>query len=168
MSQKVIFQVGDDVVYPTHGVGKIVDLESQEIAGYKLEVFVIEFLNDKMTLRVPVNKAAASGLRLVSSQAAIHQAMRALKTKARINKRMWSRRAQEYESKINSGDPVSIAEVVRDLHRKTDPSEQSYSERQMYQAALDRLARELAVIEKINTMEAAQKIETYLNEVKAA
>lgn len=156
------FNVGDHVVYPTHGVGQIIEIEEQVIAGQSLKLFVIHFVNDKMTLRVPVIKAKTANLRKLSSQEKMQNALTTLKGKAQVKKAMWSRRAQEYEAKINSGDPISIAEVVRDLHRKSDQSEQSYSERQMYKAALDRLAREFAAIENIDTLAASSKLEEML------
>jgi CarD family transcriptional regulator len=150
------------VVYPTHGVGEIIGIETQEIAGHTLTVIVINFEKDRMTLRVPVGKAKKSGLRRLSSRKQMDVALRTLKGRSRVRRIMWSRRAQEYEAKINSGDPVSIAEVVRDLHRNTGQPDQSYSERQIYQAALDRLARELAAIENIGEEAAAEKLEHVL------
>ena len=144
------YKVGNWVVYPTHGVGKVMGVENQEIAGTKLRLIVISFEKDRMTLRVPVDKASDSGLRKLSSPEEMKGALKTLKGRSRVRRTMWSRRAQEYEAKINSGDPVSIAEVVRDLHRKEDQPDQSYSERQIYQAALDRLARELAAVEDID------------------
>jgi CarD family transcriptional regulator len=153
------FSAGDFVVYPTHGVGKIVGLETQQIAGYELQVFVIDFEKDRMTLRVPIAKAKTSGLRRLSSRKEMQEALARLKGRSRVRRTMWSRRAQEYEAKINSGDPASIAEVVRDLHRNSGQPDQSYSERQIYQAALDRLAREFAAIEKIDEETAAQRLE---------
>jgi len=156
---QVDFAAGDFVVYPTHGVGKIVGLENQQIAGYELQVFVIDFEKDRMTLRVPIAKAKTSGLRRLSSRKEMHEALGRLKGRSRVRRTMWSRRAQEYEAKINSGDPASIAEVVRDLHRNSGQPDQSYSERQIYQAALDRLAREFAAIEKIDEETAAQRLE---------
>ena len=140
------FRPNDFVVYPAHGVGKIVSIEEQEIAGIDLELFVISFEKDKMTLRVPTHKATAIGMRGLSSPDVISQAMKTLKGKAKVKRAMWSRRAQEYEQKINSGDLIAIAEVVRDLHRTDDQREQSYSERQLYEAALERLTRELAAV----------------------
>ena len=160
--QKMPFKPGDFVVYPTHGVGKVVSIEIQEIAGHKLKLFVISFDRDRMMLRVPVAKATSSGLRRLSSRKKMENAMETLKGRARVKRTMWSRRAQEYEAKINSGDPISIAEVVRDLHRTEDQPDQSYSERQMYQAALDRLARELAAVEKIDETAATHKLEELL------
>jgi CarD family transcriptional regulator len=150
------------VVYPTHGVGEIIGIETQEIAGHTLTVIVINFEKDRMTLSVPVGKAKKSGLRRLSSRKQMDVALRTLKGRSRVRRIMWSRRAQEYEAKINSGDPVSIAEVVRDLHRNTGQPDQSYSERQIYQAALDRLARELAAIENIGEEAAAEKLEHVL------
>ena len=156
------YKVGNWVVYPTHGVGKVTGIEDQEIAGTKLRLIVISFEKDRMTLRVPTDKAKDSGLRKLSSRDEMKGALKTLKGRSRVRRTMWSRRAQEYEAKINSGDPVSIAEVVRDLHRKEDQPDQSYSERQIYQAALDRLARELAAVEDIDEEAATEKLETLL------
>jgi CarD family transcriptional regulator len=156
------FGAGDYVVYPTHGVGRVQGIEKQEISGQALRLIVIKFEKDRMTLRVPVDKAQESGLRKLSSRKMMDTALATLKGRSRVKRTMWSRRAQEYEAKINSGDPVSIAEVVRDLHRNSDQPDQSYSERQMYQAALDRLARELAAVEKIDEVAAANKLEELL------
>ena len=144
------FSVGDLVVYPAHGVGTIVNVETQEVAGYALEVYVITFDHEKMTLRVPTKKAVTSGLRPLAEGNVVSQALTTLKGRARVKRTMWSRRAQEYEAKINSGDLISIAEVVRDLHRAENQPEQSYSERQLYESALDRMAREVAAIERID------------------
>jgi CarD family transcriptional regulator len=156
------FNAGDYVVYPTHGVGRIQGVVTQEIAGTSLKVIVITSEKERMTLRVPVGKATNSGLRRLSSRKEMETALKTLKGRSRIRRMMWSRRAQEYEAKINSGDPVSIAEVVRDLYRNAGQPDQSYSERQIYQAALDRLARELAAVEKIDETAAAQKLESVL------
>lgn len=156
------FSIGDYIVYPKHGVGRVTELEVQEIAGLSLELYVIRFEKERMTLRVPVNKAEVSGMRRLSSDATLQQAFTTLKGKARIKRTMWSRRAQEYEAKINSGDLVSIAEVVRDLHRGDDQPEQSYSERQIYESALGRLARELAAVEDIDEASAMVKLEQEL------
>ncbi len=156
------YGTGDFVVYPTHGVGKVLGVETQEISGVTLDLIIIKFDKDRMTLRVPVNKAENSGLRKLSTRKVMDSALTTLKGRSRVKRTMWSRRAQEYEAKINSGDPVLIAEVVRDLHRGDDQPDQSYSERQMYQAALDRLARELAALEKIDEDAAAQKLERLL------
>jgi CarD family transcriptional regulator len=157
------FFQGDYVVYPTHGVGKVVAIESQQIAGHELKLFVITFDRDRMTLRVPVAKARKSGLRKLSSSGIMEDALTTLRGRARVKRTMWSRRAQEYEAKINSGDPVSIAEVVRDLHRNSNQPDQSYSERQIYEAALERLACELAAVERIDPQTATQKLEKLLD-----
>ena len=156
------FGVGDFVVYPTHGVGRVNGVEKQEIAGQKLTLIVIHFEQERMTLRVPTDKADVAGLRKLSNRKIIDTALKTLKGRSRAKRTMWSRRAQEYEAKINSGDPVLIAEVVRDLHRGADQPDQSYSERQMYQAALERLARELAAVEKIDDEAASEKLEKLL------
>lgn len=153
---------GDYVVYPTHGVGKVTGFEDQEIDGDKLKLIVIDFQKDRMILRVPITKAETSGLRRLSSKDEMKVALKTLKGRSRVRRTMWSRRAQEYEAKINSGDPVSIAEVVRDLHRNADQPDQSYSERQIYQAAFDRLARELAAVEDIDDDAACEQLETVL------
>lgn len=144
--KNLAFQPNEFVVYPSHGVGKVVEIEEQEIAGVSLELFVINFEKDKMTLRVPTAKADSVGMRGLSSAAVVSKAMDTLKGRARVKRAMWSRRAQEYEQKINSGDLIAIAEVVRDLHRNDEQREQSYSERQLYEAALERLTRELAAV----------------------
>jgi CarD family transcriptional regulator len=144
------FSVGDHVVYPAHGVGEVKGIESQSVAGMELEVYVITFDHEKMTLRVPTKRAVTSGLRPLAANDVVTQALTTLKGRARVKRTMWSRRAQEYEAKINSGDLISIAEVVRDLHRAENQPEQSYSERQLYESALDRMAREVAAIEKID------------------
>ncbi|WP_222876288.1 CarD family transcriptional regulator [Terrihabitans soli] len=156
------FKTNEHIVYPAHGVGQIVAIEEQEIAGYKLELFVITFAKDKMTLRVPISKIASVGMRKLSAGDVMTRALDTLKGRARVKRTMWSRRAQEYEAKINSGDLVAIAEVVRDLHRAETQPEQSYSERQLYEAALDRMARELAAVEKLTDSEAIKKIEAML------
>ncbi len=145
-AKKAEFRPDDFVVYPAHGVGRIVSIEEQEIAGLKLELFVISFEKEKMTLRVPTNKAVTVGMRSLASPELVDKALATLKGKARVKRAMWSRRAQEYEQKINSGDLLAIAEVVRDLHRNDDQREQSYSERQLYEAALERLTREVAAV----------------------
>ncbi len=163
MAKNPTFFSGDFVVYPTHGVGKILGVEEQTIAGDTLELFVIDFEQDRMKLRVPVEKAKISGLRRLSSRDRLKTAMSTLKSAPRVKRTMWSRRAQEYEAKINSGDPVSIAEVVRDLFRNSDQQEQSYSERQIYRSALDRLAREFAAVDKMSEEKAAEKLESVLS-----
>jgi CarD family transcriptional regulator len=152
------FVVGDYVVYPKHGVGRIMELQKTEVAGASLELYVLRFEKERMTVRVPVTKAESVGMRKLSSQAQLQEALVTLKGKPKVKRTMWSRRAQEYEAKINSGDLVSIAEVVRDLHRAEDQPEQSYSERQIYEAAVSRLARELAAMENIDEPAAQQKI----------
>jgi CarD family transcriptional regulator len=157
-----LFHPDDYVVYPAHGVGRIVSVEEQEVGGFKLELFVIYFEKDKMTLRVPTNKATEAGLRALSSADTVAHAMKTLKGKAKVKKAMWSRRAQEYEQKINSGDLIAIAEVVRDLHRQDDQREQSYSERQLYEAALERLTREVAAVSGGDEGAAAKEIEGVL------
>src|SRR5512147_371341 len=162
MRDDLAFRAGDYVVYPTHGVGKVLGVETREIAGQELQLFVISFDRDRMTLRVPVSKASNAGLRRLSTRKVMENALTKLQGRARVKRAMWSRRAQEYEAKINSGDPVSIAEVVRDLHRNADQPDQSYSERQIYQAALDRLVRELAAVESIDETAATQKLEQLL------
>ncbi len=156
------FAVGDHVVYPTHGVGRVTGIVTEEIAGHRLTLIVVEFEDNRMVLRVPVAKAKSAGLRKLSSRKAIEQALATLKGRARIKRTMWSRRAQEYEAKINSGDPVAIAEVVRDLHRNAGQPDQSFSERQIYEQALDRLAAELAAIEQVDKATAAAKLASYL------
>jgi CarD family transcriptional regulator len=157
------FDVGDYVVYPKHGVGRVVELLKQEIAGMTLELYVLRFEKERMTLRVPTNKAESVGMRKLSSDKTLREALDTLKGKPRVKRTMWSRRAQEYEAKINSGDLTSIAEVVRDLFRPDDAPEQSYSERQIFEAASSRLARELAAMEQTDEKSALAKILEILN-----
>ena len=157
------FKTGESVVYPAHGVGKITAIEEQEIAGYKLELFVINFPKEKMTLRVPTAKVTSVGMRKLSEPDVIARAMVILTGRARVKRTMWSRRAQEYEAKINSGDISAIAEVVRDLYRSEVQPEQSYSERQLYEQALARLVDELAVVDDVTETEALKKIESNLS-----
>ena len=161
-SKKPEFRPNEYVVYPAHGVGQIVSIEEQEVAGISLELFVISFEKDKMTLRVPTYKATEIGMRSLSSPDVVEQAMRTLKGKAKVKRAMWSRRAQEYEQKINSGDLIAIAEVVRDLHRNNDQREQSYSERQLYEAALERLTREVAAVADGDETAAAKRVDDVL------
>lgn len=161
-TKKTEFSPNDFVVYPAHGVGQIISIEEQEIAGISLELFVISFEKDKMTLRVPTNKATEVGMRSLSTPDVVSKAMDTLKGKARVKRAMWSRRAQEYEQKINSGDLISIAEVVRDLHRTDDQREQSYSERQLYEAALERLTREVAAVSGLEESKAQAKVDEVL------
>ena len=156
------FKTGEFVVYPSHGVGQITAIEEQEVAGFKLELFVVSFAKDKMTLRVPTAKAASVGLRKLADTDIVGKALSTLTGRARIKRTMWSRRAQEYEAKINSGDLVAIAEVVRDLYRSEAQPEQSYSERQLYEAAIDRMTREISAVEEITETEALKKIEGQL------
>ena len=161
-SKRNDFRPNEFVVYPAHGVGQIVSIEEQEIAGISLELFVVSFEKDKMTLRVPTHKAIEIGMRALSSPDVVGRAMTTLKGKAKVKRAMWSRRAQEYEQKINSGDLIAIAEVVRDLHRNDDQREQSYSERQLYEAALERLTREVAAVEDGDEVAAAKKVDDVL------
>lgn len=160
--KKAEYSPNDFVVYPAHGVGQVVSIEEQEIAGITMELFVIAFEKDKMTLRVPTAKATSVGMRGLSSPDVVNRAMETLKGRARVKRAMWSRRAQEYEQKINSGDLISIAEVVRDLHRNDDQREQSYSERQLYEAALERLTREVAAVHGVDEVKAQQTVDEVL------
>ena len=157
------FNADDFVVYPTHGVGRILGTEQNTVAGMNIDMLIVRFEQDRMTLRVPLEKARSLGLRTLSSKKQMDEAITTLKAKARVRRDMWSKRAKQYEDKIRSGDPVSIAEVVRDLCRRNTQTEQSYSERQMYQAALQRLAREFAAIEKIDQEAAAVKLENLMD-----
>ena len=161
-TQRQGFKTNEFIVYPAHGVGQIMAIEEQEIAGAKLELFVINFIKDKMTLRVPTAKIASVGMRKLAEPPLVKKALETLKGRARVKRTMWSRRAQEYEAKINSGDIVAIAEVVRDLYRSETQPEQSYSERQLYEAALDRLSREISAVQKITETEAIKEIEAAL------
>ncbi len=157
-NKKQSYAVGEYVVYPTHGVGKILGLESEKIGDFELKVFVIAFEKDKMTLRVPVGRAEAAGLRSISSNDQITRALSTLKGRAKIARGMWSRRAQEYEAKINSGNLVAIAEVVRDLHKNVDQSERSYSERMIYETAMHRLCGEVAASERVDIKDAQDRL----------
>lgn len=157
-SSTIKFNPGDYVVYPAHGVGKVHDISKQQVAGSDLELIVVNFDKDKMTLRIPMAKVENVGLRKISETSTMAEALGILKGKAKVKKIMWSRRAQEYENKINSGNPTLIAEVVRDLHRNDNLAEQSYSERQIYEQALDRLANEVAVCEGITPKDATAKL----------
>ncbi|WP_104507188.1 CarD family transcriptional regulator [Rhodoblastus sphagnicola] len=161
-STKASFRASEFIVYPAHGVGQITAIEEQEVAGFKLELYVISFAKDKMTLKVPTPKVASVGMRKLAEADVVKKALDTLTGRARVKRTMWSRRAQEYEAKINSGDLVSIAEVVRDLYRSEVQPEQSYSERQLYEAALDRMAREIAVVQKLTDSEALKVIEGQL------
>lgn len=161
-TQRQGFKTNEFIVYPAHGVGQILAIEEQEVAGCKLELFVINFVKDKMTLRVPTAKIAAVGMRKLAEGPIVRRALETLKGRARVKRTMWSRRAQEYEAKINSGDPLAVAEVIRDLHRKVGQPDQSFSERQIFEAAMDRLAAELAALERIDKAEAAQRLADFL------
>jgi CarD family transcriptional regulator len=161
-TQRQGFKTHEFIVYPAHGVGQIISIEEQEVAGARLELFVINFVKDKMTLRVPTSKVTSVGMRKLAETPLVKRALETLKGRARIKRTMWSRRAQEYEAKINSGDIVAIAEVVRDLYRSDTQPEQSYSERQLYEAALDRLSREVSAVQRITETEAIKEIEAAL------
>ena len=149
---------GDHIVYPAHGVGRVTGVEKETVAGFDIEVYVVSFEQDKMTLRVPTAKATSAGMRALANDKILKNAMETLKGKPKIKRTMWSRRAQEYEAKINSGDLISIAEVVRDLHRQEDQPEPSYSERQLYESALDRMVREVAAVEKLDRDKALEML----------
>ena len=156
------FKIGETVVYPKHGVGEVVKIESMEVASIKTNFYVVKMEQSKLTIRVPTDKLEQVGLRKLSSKKIIEEVFDVLKLKPKIRRIMWSRRAQEYDAKIFSGDPIKIAEVVRDLFRKTSQAEQSYSERQMFQVAIERLAREVAAVEKTDYFQSTEKIETTL------
>ena len=160
--QRVGFKTGEYIVYPAHGVGQIVSIEEQEVAGLTLELFVINFEQDKLTLRVPVAKIKSVGMRKLAEEDLVKKALETVTGRARIKRTMWSRRAQEYEAKINSGDLNAISEVVRDLYRSDDQPEQSYSERQLFEQAMDRMSREIAAVNKLTLTEAVQLIEKNL------
>ncbi len=161
-AQRQGFKTGEYIVYPAHGVGQITSIEEQSVAGYALELLVINFEQDKMTLRVPVAKIASVGMRKLSDTATVKKALETVRGRPRVKRTMWSRRAQEYEAKINSGDLIAIAEVVRDLYRSESQPEQSYSERQLYEAALDRMSREIAAVNRSSETEAIRQIEQNL------
>ena len=160
--KKIEFNLGETVVYPKHGVGEVVKIESMEIASIKTKFYVVKMEQSKLTIRVPIEKQEEVGLRKISSKKIIEEVFQILKLKPKIRRIMWSRRAQEYDAKIFSGDPLRIAEVVRDLFRKNTQAEQSYSERQMFQVAIERLAREVAAVEKTDYFQTTEKIETIL------
>ncbi len=166
MAAQEDFAEGDFVVYPTHGVGKVERIATESIAGHELELIHITFEENRMTLRVPVSKARTAGLRKLATRKLFDDAMTVLKGRARIKRTMWSRRAQEYEAKINSGDPLSIAEVVRDLHRNSGQPDQSFSERQIYEAAMDRLAAELGALDNTDKVVAMTKLSDYLRTIQ--
>jgi CarD family transcriptional regulator len=161
-AQRLGFKNGEAIVYPAHGVGRITAIEEQEIAGFKLELYVVSFDKDKMVLRVPTAKATSVGMRKLAEPSLVQKALDVLTGRARVKRTMWSRRAQEYEAKINSGDLIAVTEVVRDLFRSEAQPEQSYSERQLYESALDRIVREIAAVNKITDTEALKLIEQSL------
>ncbi len=163
VKKKSEFQLGDVVVYPKHGVGEIISIDNMEIASIKTKFYVVKMEQSKLIIRVPLDKQEEVGLRKISSKKIIDEVYETLKLKPKIRRIMWSRRAQEYETKIFSGDPIKISEVVRDLFRKNSQSEQSYSERQMFQVAIERLAREVAAVEKTDYFQSTEKIELILN-----
>jgi CarD family transcriptional regulator len=166
--KNIHFNIGDRVVYPAHGIGEIISEESQTIGGTDIAVYVISFTKDKMTLRIPVNRAAATGLRQLSSNADVEKVLSILQGRPKTSRGMWSRRAQEYELKINSGDIISIAEVVRDLHKNVDDPDRSYSERLIYESALNRLVGEYAAIVSLDLKEASERLISILREKEAA
>ena len=168
MAKQAKFQPGDFVVYPAHGLGKVTAIETRTVAGFQLDMLVIEFEKEKMTLRIPLTTVGAAGLRGLSSRKDMQDAMKTLKGRVRVKRTMWSRRAQEYESKINSGSLVQVAEVVRDLYRNAEQPDQSYSERQIYQAALERLTRELAAVDRTDEEKAQEKLESVLSAASTA
>ena len=161
--QRLGFKTGEYIVYPAHGVGLITAIEEQVVAGLTLELFVISFEQDKLTLRVPVSKIKSVGMRKLAEEPLVKKALETVTGRARVKRTMWSRRAQEYEAKINSGDLIAISEVVRDLYRSETQPEQSYSERQLYESALDRMAREIAVVDKLDERTAMQRITEVLS-----
>ncbi len=162
-SKKLAFKINDLVVYPAHGVGKVTMIEEQEIAGARLELYIVDFEKEKLRLKVPTGRAEQKGMRRLSDRAQIEQTLRVLKGRARIKRTMWSRRAQEYDAKINSGDLIAVAEVVRDLYRSERQPEQSYSERQLFEQALDRMAREIAAVKKIDDDQAIKELQEFLS-----
>ena len=157
------FKIGDIVVYPKHGVGEVIKIENMEVSSIKTKFYVVKMEQSKLTIRVPLDKQSQVGLRKISSKKVIDEVFNTLKLKPKIRRIMWSRRAQEYEAKIFSGEPIKIAEVVRDLFRKNSQAEQSYSERQMFQVAIERLAREVAAVEKTDYFQSTEKIELILS-----
>lgn len=165
MAERLEFNVGDNVVYPAHGVGSVTGIEKQVIAGFEVKLYVVSFTKEKMILRIPVNTAKKSGLRSLSNNDEVKGVLKTLKSKAKTSRGMWSRRAKEYESKINSGNIISIAEVVRDLHKNIDDPDRSYSERVIYESALERLAGEIAAVQKIDATQAANNVVKALKKV---
>jgi CarD family transcriptional regulator len=161
-AKKPSFKVGELVVYPAHGVGKITNVEEQEIAGIKLELYIVDFEKEKLRLKVPTNRAEQKGMRHLADRSMIEQAMKVIRGRARIKRTMWSRRAQEYDAKINSGDMIAVSEVIRDLYRSDRQPEQSYSERQLFEQALARFARELAAVRKVDEDQCIKELEDFL------
>lgn len=168
MAIKTDFKIGDTVVYPSHGVGKIVDLETQTLGGIELQFFVISLEQEKMSLRIPVNRAQKSGLRKLSDGDILKQVFTVLKSNAKTSKGMWSKRATEYEQKINSGELILIAEVVRDLHKNVDDPDRSYSERLIYESALNRLSSEFAALNNVTKENAVLQIIEVIREKQTA
>jgi CarD family transcriptional regulator len=162
VAKKPSFKIGELVVYPAHGVGKISNIEEQEIAGIKLELYIVDFEKEKLRLKVPTNRAEQKGMRHLADRTMIEQAMKVIRGRARIKRTMWSRRAQEYDAKINSGDMIAVSEVIRDLYRSDRQPEQSYSERQLFEQALARFARELAAVRKVDEDQCVKELEDYL------
>ena len=161
-AKKINFKTGELVVYPAHGVGRITNIEEQEIAGVKLELYIVDFEKEKLRLKVPTNRAEQKGMRHLADRSLIEQAMKVIRGRARIKRTMWSRRAQEYDAKINSGDVIAVAEVIRDLYRSDRQPEQSYSERQLFEQALARFARELAAVRKVDEDQCIRELEDFL------
>ena len=160
--KKPSFKIGELVVYPAHGVGRISNIEEQEIAGIKLELYIVDFEKEKLRLKVPTNRAEQKGMRHLADRSMIEQAMKVIRGRARIKRTMWSRRAQEYDAKINSGDMIAVSEVIRDLYRSDRQPEQSYSERQLFEQALARFARELAAVRKVDEDQCIKELEDFL------
>ncbi|MDR0630524.1 MAG: CarD family transcriptional regulator [Holosporales bacterium] len=160
--EKIDFEIGSWVVYPLHGVGKLDNIDVLEIDGQSTEFFIISFPKNKLILKIPINRAIGAGLRKVTTKKTMKEALDILVQKAKKKRMMWSKRALEYETKINSGDPILIAEVIRDLYKGEGDTVQSFSERQIYQDAMERLAREFSIIEKIGEEEAVKKLEILL------
>jgi CarD family transcriptional regulator len=162
VARKPVFKVGELIVYPAHGVGRVTNIEEQEIAGVRLELYIVDFEKEKLRLKVPTNRAEQKGMRRLADRALIEHAMKVIRGRARIKRTMWSRRAQEYDAKINSGDLIAVAEVVRDLYRSDRQPEQSYSERQLFEQALLRFARELAAVRKVDDDQCVKELEEFL------
>ena len=166
--QRASFRLNEYVVYPAHGVGQIIEIKEQQISDMSMEFFVIDFKHERLVLKVPVRKVLAVRMRKLANEKLLNSGLAVLKQPARIKRTMWSRRAQEYESKINSGDFVLLCEVVRDLYRSELQREQSYSERQLYEAAFARLQREVALARKIDDDAAAEALLSVLGAARRA